>query len=87
MSANLMPASSLLTDLTAIVGKDHVLTGDADREFYSMDVYNQLKLPLAVVQPGSVGELQRVVRTATSTGVAVVPRGGGASYTEAQPRR
>jgi hypothetical protein len=38
MSANLMPASSLLTELTAIVGKDHVLTGDADREFYAMDV-------------------------------------------------
>ncbi|MEO8444203.1 MAG: FAD-binding oxidoreductase, partial [Gammaproteobacteria bacterium] len=83
MSANLMPASSLLADLTAIVGRDHVLTGDADREFYAMDVYNQLKLPLAVVQPGSVEELQRVVRTATGAGVAVVPRGGGASYTDA----
>ena len=83
MSANLMPASSLLTDLTAIVGKDHILTGDADREFYSMDVYNHLELPLAVVQPGSVEELQGVVRTATGAGVAVVPRGGGASYTDA----
>lgn len=83
MSANPMPASSLLADLTAIVGQAHVLTGDADREFYAMDVYNQLKLPLAVVQPGSVEELKRVVRTATGTGVAVVPRGGGASYTDA----
>ena len=82
MSANLMPASNLLADLAAIVGKDHVLVGDADREFYSMDVYNHLKLPLAVVQPGSVAELQQVVRTATSSGVAVVPRGGGASYTD-----
>ncbi len=83
MSASLMPASSLLSDLTAIVGKDHVLTGDADREFYAMDVYSHLKLPLAVIQPGSIEELQQVVRTATSAGVAVVPRGGGASYTDA----
>lgn len=71
MSASLMPASSLLSDLTAIVGKDHVLTGDADREFYAMDVYSHLKLPLAVIQPGSIEELQQVVRTATSAGVAV----------------
>ena len=82
MSASLMPASNLLTDLTSIVGQDHVLTSDADRDFYAMDVYNQLKLPLAVIQPGSVEELQKVVRTATTAGVAVVPRGGGASYTD-----
>ena len=82
MSASLMPASNLLTDLTRIVGQAHVLTGEADREFYAMDVYNQLKVPLAVVQPGSVDELQKVVRTATTAGVAVVPRGGGASYTD-----
>lgn len=82
MSANLMPASNLLADLTRIVGTVHVLTSDVDREFYAMDVYNQLKLPLAVIQPGTVEELQQVVRTATNLGVAVVPRGGGASYTD-----
>ncbi|MEO7385682.1 MAG: FAD-binding oxidoreductase [Gammaproteobacteria bacterium] len=82
MSANPMPSSNLLADLGSIVGPAHVLTGDADREFYAMDVYNQLKTPLAVVQPGTVEELQAVVRTATSAGIAVVPRGGGASYTD-----
>jgi len=82
MSATPMPSSHLLADLAAIVGPAHVLTGEADRDFYAMDVYNQLKVPLAVVQPGSIGELQKVVRTATRSGVAVVPRGGGASYTD-----
>ena len=82
MSANPMPSSSLLADLAAIVGEAHVLTSEADRDFYAMDVYNQLKVPLAVVQPGTIGELQKVVRTATGSGVAVVPRGGGASYTD-----
>ena len=82
MSASPMPSSSLLADLAAIVGQAHVLTGDADRDFYAMDVYNQLKLPLAVVQPGTIAELQQVVRAATGSGVAVVPRGGGASYTD-----
>ncbi len=82
MSANPLPSSSLLADLAAIVGQAHVLTGDADRDFYAMDVYNQRELPVAVVQPGTVEELQGVVRTATASGVAVVPRGGGASYTD-----
>jgi FAD/FMN-containing dehydrogenase len=82
MSANPIPAPSLLADLAAIVGERHVLTSQADRDFYAMDVYSQRELPLAVVQPGTVEELQRVVRTATSAGVAVVTRGGGASYTD-----
>lgn len=82
MSANPIPAPNLLTDLAAIVGDRHVLASEADRDFYAMDVYNQLRLPLAVVQPGSVEELQQVVRTATAAGIAVVTRGGGASYTD-----
>lgn len=82
MSANPIPAPSVLADLAAIVGERHVLTSQADRDFYAMDVYSQRELPLAVVQPGSVEELQRVVRTATAAGVAVVTRGGGASYTD-----
>ena len=77
-----MSASNLLSDLAAIVGQPNVLTSDADRSFYAMDVYNQLELPLAVVQPATVDELQKAVRAITSAGVAVVPRGGGASYTD-----
>jgi FAD/FMN-containing dehydrogenase len=77
-----MSASNLLSDLAAIVGQANVLVSDADRSFYAMDVYNQLELPLAVVQPATVEELQRAVRAITSAGVAVVPRGGGASYTD-----
>lgn len=82
MSANPVPSSNLLADFAAIVGQAHVLTSEADRDFYAMDVYNQLKVPLAVVQPGTIEELQKVVRAATASGVAVVPRGGGASYTD-----
>jgi FAD/FMN-containing dehydrogenase len=38
--------------------------------------------PLAIVRPGSVDELARVVGTATAEGVSIVPRGGGASYSD-----
>jgi FAD/FMN-containing dehydrogenase len=40
-------------------------------------------LPLAVVQPGTVAQLQQIARIAAEASVALVPRGGGASYTDA----
>jgi len=83
MSANLQESKDILGELRAVVGAGHVLTDDADREFFAMDVYNFRELPLAVVQPGSVADLQQIARIASAAGVALVPRGGGASYTDA----
>ena len=74
--------TSIADTLQSIVGPAHVLTSAEDREFYGMDVYRSLALPMAVVQPGSVEELSQVVKAATDAGISVVPRGGGASYTD-----
>jgi glycolate oxidase len=82
MSANFMESKNIIEELRSTVGADHVLADDADREFFAMDVYNFRELPLAVVQPGSVEELQAVARIASAAGLALVPRGGGASYTD-----
>lgn len=68
--------------LAGIVGADHVLMGEADRDFYGTDVYRQLEMPAAVVRPGTVAELQAVVKAAYEMGAPVVMRGGGASYTD-----
>jgi FAD/FMN-containing dehydrogenase len=75
-------ADTLLAGLARAVGPDNVLTQEADRRFYSTDVYNHVELPAAVVRPGSVEELQAVVRAAAEAGAPVVVRGGGASYTD-----
>jgi len=82
MSANLKSSGNLIEELGRAIGRDQVLTDPAEREFHAMDVYNALELPLAVVRPGSTAELQAVVRLAAAAGVALVPRGGGASYTD-----
>ena len=74
---------TMLATLTQQLGAEHVLTGDADRLFYSHDVFRAGKLPDAVVRPGSVAELQAVVRAAYDSGTPLVMRGGGASYTDA----
>jgi len=71
----------ILADLLAALGPDAVLTGEAAAPF-CRDVYRRLETPLAVIRPDSVEGLCAAVRTATSAGVAVFPRGGGASYTD-----
>ncbi len=78
------PAAGLLDGLAAIVGASHVLTDEASRTFYSTDVFRQADvLTAAVVQPGSVAELQEVMRLCARHKVPTVVRGGGASYTDA----
>ena len=71
-------AAGLLSRLEAIVGAGGVLTGEAALPF-ATDVYRRLETPLAVVRPADVDQLQAVVREAATAGVAIVPRGGGAS--------
>ncbi len=82
MSANPSSAHDIAARFTAAIGREHVLTDPAEREFHAMDVYRARELPLAVVRPGSTADLQAIVRIAAETGIAVVVRGGGASYTD-----
>jgi glycolate oxidase len=74
---------SIVASLAQRLGSEHVLTGDADRLFYAHDVFRAHELPDAVVRPGSVAELQAVVKAAHDSGTPLVMRGGGASYTDA----
>jgi alkyldihydroxyacetonephosphate synthase len=75
------------SELTDIVGEDHVLTSEADKLAYSSDVFwipnlwidrkkNPLK-PDYIVQPASVEEIQRVLALANRERIPVTPWGGG----------
>ena len=76
-----------LASLAQQLGSENVLTGDADRLFYAHDVFRAGHLPDAVLRPGTVDELQAVVRAAYASGTPLVVRGGGASYTDAYAHR
>ncbi len=80
--ATLRNAPSLLDALAAAVGADHLLTDKADRRFHGTDVFNAREIPVAVAQPGNVGELQAVVAACAAAGAPITVRGGGASYTD-----
>ena len=83
------PQSDVIEKLVDIVGIDHCLTSDADRRFYSTDLsYIPDAIAEVVVQPANAAELATCVACATAAGMAVVPRGGGMSYTRGyQPER
>ena len=70
----------LIQNLQAIVGADHVVTDRAERTFYSTDVFFEGNPAEVVVQPRTKEELARAVGEAVRAGYAVVPRGGGMSY-------
>ena len=68
--------------LAQLLGADQLIVGAAVAG-YATDVYRSRELPLAVVRPASVADLQAAVRVAAATGTAIFTRGGGASYTDA----
>lgn len=62
---------------------DRVLADTATRDYYANDIFWQPGIPpLAVVLPHNAKEAAEAVRLATDAGLAVVPRGGGMSYSK-----
>lgn len=74
-------SNSLIEELQTVLGTDAVLSDDASRTLYSQDVFTRSTKSLVVVQPTSTEALASAVKLITSRGIAVVPRGGGMSYT------
>jgi FAD/FMN-containing dehydrogenase len=70
-----------LAAVTAAVSAAALLTDDAALSLYSHDVLTCGARPLAVFRPSSVAELAAGIGAATAAGIAIVPRGGGMSYT------
>ncbi|MEY2884792.1 MAG: hypothetical protein RL490_2516, partial [Pseudomonadota bacterium] len=74
--------TDLKAAMAAIVGSAHV-RDDADAlALFSEDIWSVAEHCVAlIVAPGSVAEIQAVVRAATSAGAAIAPRGAGMGYT------
>ncbi|MEP2990517.1 MAG: FAD-binding oxidoreductase [Parasphingorhabdus sp.] len=68
------------TDFIAETGVE-TLTDETNLNFYAHDVYERGADLLAVVRPKDKEELSAAITAATSQNIAVIPRGGGMSYT------
>jgi FAD/FMN-containing dehydrogenase len=68
--------------LVDLLGADNVISDRAELAFYSTDVYRRADIDAAlIVRPQTVDALAKAVRLCTDNGLAVIPRGGGLSYT------
>jgi FAD/FMN-containing dehydrogenase len=71
----------LVGRLGNILGSENVLTSPEDLEFYSTDIYHQREIAEVVIRPGTIEEVSQATALCTENDRAVVPRGGGLSYT------
>lgn len=72
----------LLDQLTQILGADQVKSDDDSRAFFAEDTFRSFETPLAAIAPKSVEDLSRAAAACHDARVALVPRGGGMSYTD-----
>jgi FAD/FMN-containing dehydrogenase len=72
----------LVAALRQALVADRVRTGQEDRRFFSQDIFRSGALPLAVVQPQTIEEVQRCAELCSAAGAPMIPRGGGLSYTD-----
>lgn len=70
-----------LAPIAAEVAANSLVADVETLALYSHDVLSRGSEPLAVFKPTSVDELAAGIGAATKAGVAIVPRGGGMSYT------
>jgi len=82
MSLAEISSPSLLGQLAEIVGPEYVLSDESSCIFYAQDVHHKAEPAAAVVRPGSASELAAAVKASVSAGFAVIPRGGGMSYSK-----
>jgi FAD/FMN-containing dehydrogenase len=69
-------------DPLAGIAPEALITDPAECAFYAQDIFTDGPAPLAVFRPGSTRELSEGIAQATSAGIAIIPRGGGMSYTK-----
>ena len=80
-------ADALIARLSQAIDPESINLDEADRRFYSQDLFFQGELPLAIVRPRNTADVVNLVKLCAAEGIALFPRGGGMSYTQAfQPK-
>ncbi len=81
MTTTIEAKDDIFAALIAAVGPDALITDADELRFHSQDVFSNGPLALAVFRPADKAMLARGIAAATAQGIAIVPRGGGMSYT------
>ena len=70
-----------LAAIAQAAGAQSLVTDPCELRYYSQDVFSSGHALLAVFRPNDKQMLVRGIAAATKAGIAIVPRGGGMSYT------
>ena len=73
---------SLISRLINVLGEKNVLYDNDSRSFYAEDTFRSFETPLAAISPDSIAVLSEAVKICYEGNIALVPRGGGMSYTD-----
>jgi FAD/FMN-containing dehydrogenase len=74
------PNAGALRALADALGPQNVLTDDGARAYFASDLFYDGAPPAAIVIPDTVEHAQAAAKALTGAGLAVIPRGGGMSY-------
>lgn len=74
---------AILQDLTAAIGADYVLTGDATAKWQKDWTGDYTLNPAVVVRPGTTAEVAAIIKIAQAADMAVVPVSGNTGLTGA----
>ncbi len=85
--ATMAQDTAIIAALKQALGADAVIDSGEALEYFANDVYRSGARPLAAVRPASLDALQDAVRLCGEAAIAMVPRGGGASYTDGYVRQ
>ena len=80
MDSGLEPEDSAFAALAERLGEGALLLDAHSRELYGQDVSGDAQPVRAVARPGNAAQLAEIARFASQQGLALVPRGGGMSY-------
>lgn len=81
MASTVLTASHAIDAVARATGPGALLTGATQCDLYAHDVFASGRPPLAVLRPATIEQLAAGIAAATGQGLAIVPRGGGMSYT------
>jgi D-lactate dehydrogenase (cytochrome) len=83
MTTDVLETTSIAATLRDALGDDIVLADPVSLDYYANDVFWQPGIrPAAIVMPTTPEQAAKAIGLATQAGCAVVPRGGGMSYTK-----
>lgn len=76
-----MVSEKTLNSLRDLLGSKNFITSIRERRFFSQDLFYEGILPIAIISPNSISDLEKSIKICEKEDIEIFPRGGGLSYT------